>query len=44
MFETQATTLPTLAEEALDRLGERRSLWFEGDWVTSAQTAERARR
>ncbi len=43
-MSTRATNLANLAEEALDRLGERRSLYFEGDWVTNAQTLDRARR
>ena len=36
--------LATLAEDSLQRLGERRNLWFEGEWTTNAQTQDRARR
>ena len=36
--------LAQLAEDALQRLGERRSLNFEGQWVTNAQTLGNARR
>ncbi|REJ76995.1 MAG: acyl-CoA synthetase [Acidobacteria bacterium] len=36
--------LASLAEHAHQRLGERRSLWFEGGWVTNTETLERARR
>ena len=39
-----ALNLATLAEDSLQRLGERRSLNFEGEWVTNAQTMDRARR
>ena len=36
--------LATLAEDSLQRLGERRTLWFEGEWITNALTQDRARR
>lgn len=43
-MEGQGQNLAELAEEALQRLGERRSLFFDGEWVTNAQTQDRARR
>ncbi|MDX1385576.1 MAG: long-chain fatty acid--CoA ligase, partial [Thermoanaerobaculia bacterium] len=36
--------LASLAEDALERHGERRSMWFEGEWTTNVQTLDRARR
>ncbi len=39
--------MPTLgqrAEQALERLGDHPSVWFEGSWHTSAELAARARR
>ena len=39
-----ASNLATLAEEALQRLGEQKSLVFEGQEVTNAQTMASARR
>ncbi len=38
------STLPRRAEAALDRLGDHRSLCFEGTWLTSGELAARARR
>jgi long-chain acyl-CoA synthetase len=39
-----ASTLSRRAEEALDRLGDHPSLFFEGTWQTSGELARRARR
>jgi long-chain acyl-CoA synthetase len=39
-----ASTLSRRAEEALERLGDHPSLFFEGTWQTSGQLAARARR
>ncbi len=39
-----ASNIAILAEDSLQRLGERRLLNFEGEWVTNAQTMNRARR
>ncbi len=39
-----ASTLPRRAEEALERLGDHPSLFFEGTWQTSGELAARARR
>jgi long-chain acyl-CoA synthetase len=39
-----ASTLPRRAEEALERLGDHPSLFFEGTWQSSAELAARARR
>jgi long-chain acyl-CoA synthetase len=39
-----ASTLSRRAEEALERLGDHRSLFFEGTWQTSGELAARARR
>ncbi len=39
-----ASTLPRRAEQALERLGDHRSLFFEGTWQTSGELAARARR
>ena len=38
------STLPRRAEAALERLGDHRSLCFEGTWHTSGELAARARR
>jgi long-chain acyl-CoA synthetase len=38
------STLSRRAEAALERLGDHRSLWYEGSWQTSAELAARARR
>ena len=38
------STLSRRAEEALERLGDHPSLWFEGRWQSSFELAERARR
>ena len=38
------STLARRAEDTLERLGDHRSLFFEGSWHTSAQLAARARR
>ena len=38
------TTLSRRAEQALERLGDHRSLWFEGQWQSSYELAARARR
>lgn len=38
------STLSRRAEAALERLGDHRSLWFEGTWQTSGELAARARR
>ena len=38
------STLSRRAEAALERLGDHRSLWFEGTWQTSGGLAARARR
>ena len=38
------STLSRRAEAALERLGDHRSLWFEGTWSTSGELAGRARR
>ena len=35
--------LALLAEQALDRLGDYESLWFEGGWHRSGELHERAR-
>jgi long-chain acyl-CoA synthetase len=39
-----ASTLPRRAEDALERLGDHPSLFFEGTWQSSAELAARARR
>ena len=39
-----ASTLSRRAEDALERLGDHRSLFFEGTWQTSGELAARARR
>ncbi|MBU2547504.1 MAG: AMP-binding protein, partial [Proteobacteria bacterium] len=36
--------IPVLAEEALQRLGERRTLFFEDQWYTNVEIADKARR
>lgn len=36
--------LARLAEQAAARLGERRTLHFEGEWHTNLETLDRARR
>ena len=38
------TTLPRRAEQALERLGDHPSLFFEGTWQSSGELAARARR
>jgi long-chain acyl-CoA synthetase len=38
------STLPRRAEAALERLGDHRSLCFEGTWLTAGELAARARR
>jgi long-chain acyl-CoA synthetase len=41
---SRAPTLGRRAEEVLERLGDHRSLFFEGTWSTSGELAARARR
>jgi long-chain acyl-CoA synthetase len=43
-IDLHRTNLAALAEHALQRLGERKSLVFEGETTTNAQTLDRARR
>src|SRR5690348_12073527 len=38
------TSLARLAEDVLDRFGDRDALWFEGTWHRSGDLAGRARR
>jgi long-chain acyl-CoA synthetase len=44
LLHTSPATLGRRAEEALERLGDHRSLFFEGAWFTSGELAGRARR
>ncbi len=41
---TAPATLAQRSEQALERLGDHRSLFFEGTWQTSGELAQRARR
>ncbi len=42
--QTDPTPLGRRAEQLLERFGDRPSLWFEGQWHSSAELAHRARR